>query len=301
MNQPTHPRLIAPISLGTVQLGQNYGVANRAGMPDYDEAMAILDTAWANGVRTIDTAPEYGTAEARVGQWIKARGHRPFIVTKVGAIGGNLHPESAIRSCVIQSMSDLGVSFLDGLMLHRAQDLYAPGVVDSLVQLLADGSIGGFGVSAYQVEDVDAALAVAGLSMVQVPFNLFDRRMETSGVLARCKKAGVTVFARSLFLQGVFFLEPEGLPDHLAEAKNALIQLRTFANDVGRNLQELAVVAVRDISGITSMVVGAERADQITEFMKLAAAPPLTDEDRETAFMIGYGLPETIYHPGLWR
>ncbi len=282
---------ITSISLGTVQLGQSYGVANQDGMPDHDEAMAVLDTAWANGVRAFDTARAYGEAEARIGAWMKSRGHRPFIVTKAS---------SAVRDDMVQSMSDLGVSFLDGLMLHNARDFSVPGVADTLGQLAADGLIGGFGVSAYQVEDVDAALAIPSLAMVQVPFNLFDRRMETSGVLASCKAAGVTVFARSVFLQGLFFLDPDNLPDHLADAAGPLRNLRAFADEIGRSLPELAIVAARDTAGISSLVIGAERTSQASEVFELATAAPLTDNEREATFMIGAGLPETIYNPGLW-
>ncbi len=291
MSKTSPLRFISPVSLGTVQLGQPYGVANQDGMPDHGEAMAILDTAWANGVRTFDTARAYGASEARIGDWMKIRGHRPFIVTKIG---------SAIRDDMIQSMSDLGVDFLDGLMMHNAQDISVPGVVDTLGQLVVDGLIGGFGVSAYQVEDVVAALAIPGLSMVQVPFNLFDRRMETSGILACCMAAGVTVFARSVFLQGLFFLDPDSLPDHLAEAAGPLRNLRAFADEIGRSLPELAIIAARDTSGVSSVVVGAERANQASEIFEFASAAPLTDSEREATFMIGVGLPETIYNPGLW-
>jgi aryl-alcohol dehydrogenase-like predicted oxidoreductase len=288
---PNSIHSITPISVGTVQLGHSYGVANQDGMPDHGEAMAVLDTAWANGARTIDTARAYGEAEARIGQWMKERGHHPFIVTKVG---------SAIRGDMVQSMSALDIRFLDGLMLHNARDLSVPGVVDILSQFVQDGLIGGFGVSAYQVEDVDAALAIPGLSMVQVPFNLFDRRMETSGVLACCMAAGVTVFSRSVFLQGLFFLDPETLPGHLAEAAGPLRSLRAFADEIGRSLPELAIVAARDTPGVSSLVIGAERANQAREVFELATAAPLTDREREATFMIGVGLPEIIYNPGLW-
>ncbi len=288
---PNSIHSITPISLGTVQLGQSYGVANQDGMPDHGEAMVILDTAWANGVRTFDTARAYGEAEARIGAWIKSRGHRPFIVTKTG---------SAIRDDMVQSMSNLGVSFLDGLMMHNAREFSVPGAADTLGQLVQDGLIGGFGVSAYQVEDVDAALAIPGLSLVQIPFNLFDRRMEISGVLACCMAAGVTVFSRSVFLQGLLFLDPETLPGHLAEAAGPLRNLRAFADEIGRSLPELAIVAARDTAGISSLVIGAERANQASEVFELATAAPLTDSEREATFMIGAGLPETIYNPGFW-
>lgn len=288
------------VTLGTVQLGQAYGVANSDGMPDEDMAMGVLDAAWAGGVRTFDTARAYGQSEDRIGSWLAASGHRPHLITKALKLGDRVAPADTVRDSVALSRTALKVDFIDGLMMHSAHDIFCPGVMDALSQLKTDATIGGFGISAYAPEDVDKALEVPGLSMVQVPFNVFDRRMKTSGVLDRCAASGVTVFARSLFLQGLFFLDPETLPKHLSEAAEPLHQLHAFAKDVGRSVAEVALVTVRDTPGVASVVLGAERAEQIRETLALAKAPPLSDNEREAVFRIGDGLSERVYHPGLW-
>jgi len=289
-----------PVTLGTVQLGQAYGVANPGGMPGKDVAMKVLDAAWNGGVRSFDTARIYGQAEDRIGSWLAARGHRPHLITKVTKLGDDAASTNLVRYCVSTSMAALNVDFIDGLMMHSAQDIFRPGVLDSLEKLKTDGVIGGFGISAYAPEDVDKALTVPSLSLVQVPFNLFDRRMETSGVLDRCIATGVTVFARSLFLQGLFFLNPETLPDYLSAAAEPLRQLRAYADDLGRSVAEVALVAVRDTPGVASLVVGAECADQVKDTLAISKAAPLSSAERKAVFHIGDGLPERIYHPGLW-
>lgn len=289
-----------PVTLGTVQLGQAYGVANPGGMPGEDVAMKVLDAAWNGGVRSFDTARAYGQAEDRIGSWLAARGHRPHLVTKVTKLGDDAASTDMVRDSVSASMAALNVDFIDGLMMHSAADIFRPGVLDALGRLKTDGTIGGFGISAYAPEDVDKALEAPGLSLVQVPFNVFDRRMETSGMLGRCAGAGVTVFARSLFLQGLFFLDPETLPDYLSDAAEPLRQLRAYADELGRSVAEVALVAARDTPGVASLVVGAERADQIKDTLAIAKAAPLSDAEREAVFHIGDGLPERIYHPGLW-
>lgn len=291
---------ITPITLGTVQLGLPYGIANRNGMPSDEEALEILEAAWMAGVRTFDTARVYGVAEARIGSWTAATHHRPFIVSKVPKLENDTECADHIRKSITETLANLGVNFLDGLMLHSSTDLFRPGVQDTLIQLLAEQKIGQFGISAYDPGAVDRALEVPGLSILQIPYNLFDRRIETSGVLSRCKAANINVFARSVFLQGLFFIDPDALPQHLAEAAQPLMQLRTFAKDIGRSLTELALVMVRDTPGIASMVIGAERASQIIEIMSLSTAPPLSDDQRKAVFKIGENLPERIYHPTKW-
>lgn len=293
-------RFISPITLGTAQLGQAYGVANRTGMPGDADANAVLDAAWNGGVHTFDTARVYGQAEARIGAWVASSRHRPYVITKAPKLDGDVNIPDTVQHSVSSSMKALNLDFIDGLMMHSAQDIFRPGVLDSLEKLKTDGVIGGFGISAYAPEDVDKALTVPSLSLVQAPFNLFDRRMETSGVLDRCMAAGVTVFARSLFLQGLFFLNPETLPDYLSAAAEPLRQLRAYADDLGRSVAEVALVAVRDTPGVASLVVGAECADQVKDTLAISKAAPLSGAERKAVFHIGDGLPERIYHPGLW-
>ncbi len=59
--------MIDKLGLGAAQFGMNYGVTNRVGRPSLDEVAAILDTAYAAGIRTIDTAPAYDDSEAVLG------------------------------------------------------------------------------------------------------------------------------------------------------------------------------------------------------------------------------------------
>lgn len=292
---------ITKLTLGTVQIGQDYGLANTTGMPDDDAASAVLDAAWAGGIHAFDTARLYGLAERRIGTWMSSRGHRPFIVTKSTKMEADADPDRSVRESVAQSKAALGIDRLDLLMLHRAGDILLPGVAEVLETLKTEGHIGGFGVSAYAPEDVDRALLNPGISAVQVPFNLFDRRFERTGILQQCADRGVTAFTRSLFLQGLFFMPPHTLPDFLSQAAPALRELHALSRDIGRSVAEIALVAVRDTPGVASIVVGAEKDAQIRETLSFASAPPLRPEEREKAFDICADMPEHVYLPNLWR
>lgn len=268
-------------------------------MPDEALAMSILDAAWNGGVRSIDTARGYGDAEARIGRWMAARGTDPFVVTKIPRIddGGGV---AAVRTALRGSRDALRCTFIDGLLLHRATDLARAGVADVLGELVASGEIGGFGVSAYSPEDVEMALGLAGISLIQAPFNLLDQRLETSGMLSRCVDAGVTVFARSVFLQGLFTLEPDRLPDGLAEARVPLRKLQELARDGGYSLVEAALLAVRDTPGINSLVIGAETDAQVEGFLAMSALPEMDADLRAALFEVAVSVPEHVIHPGKW-
>ena len=50
------------LCIGTVQLGMDYGITGQK-QPSVEQACEILDYATQNGIKTIDTANAYGTAE----------------------------------------------------------------------------------------------------------------------------------------------------------------------------------------------------------------------------------------------
>ena len=77
---------LSSMSLGTVQLGMNYGIANNSGKPDEAKSHAILRAALEGGVTSIDTARVYGNSEEVIGNFFKSYdGELPFITTKLTA------------------------------------------------------------------------------------------------------------------------------------------------------------------------------------------------------------------------
>jgi len=66
---------ISKLCLGTVQLGLDYGVANREGKPSLEKSLKILDFACERGIRWFDTAQAYGNAEEVLGEYLAHRGN----------------------------------------------------------------------------------------------------------------------------------------------------------------------------------------------------------------------------------
>ncbi len=54
---------ISKLTLGIVQLGMEYGIANKSGKPDMEKALEILQTAINKGINSFDTANAYGNSE----------------------------------------------------------------------------------------------------------------------------------------------------------------------------------------------------------------------------------------------
>ena len=128
-----------------------------------------------------------------------------------------------VRGQVSGSLERLGVTQIDGLLLHRPQDLlgaHGQAYRQALQRLKLDGVIRAAGISIYRPDELDALWPVFRPDLVQAPFNVFDRRLETSGWLRRLSGEGVRVHTRSAFLQGLLLM-PSGKAARLFQALGA--------------------------------------------------------------------------------
>jgi len=202
------------LALGTVQFGLRYGVANTSGQVSPDEVTAILQQARAAGVDTLDTAIAYGDSEQRLGE-IGVEGWR--VVSKLPAMPGDCTDAADwVEEAVECSLRRLNIDCLYGLLLHRSQQLLEPRGEDlyaALVELKDKGLVEKFGVSIYDPEELDRLWSRFQLDLVQAPFNILDRRIETSGWLIRMRQAGTEVHVRSVFLQGLLLMEANRRPE----------------------------------------------------------------------------------------
>lgn len=302
---------ISKLTLGTAQLGLNYGVANIYGKPDHQKSKEILKAAADHGVNSFDTAPLYGDSEKIIGSFLSSYPHLskpPIVITKLPPITLNGEANSnktynVVREAVIKSIERLRTSRIPIYLLHRASDIDAYGglIVESLLKLKDEGLIGVFGVSVYTPEEVQHALEVEAIQAIQIPINIFDHRLIKAGLLDQLKNKSFIVFARSIFLQGLFFLNIDNLPAGLGLAEKPLRQLRELSFQQEINIAEIALTFVRDLPGITSVVIGAETPNQVLEDIGLLQSLPLSSELREEITDLFSNLPAELINPSLWK
>jgi aryl-alcohol dehydrogenase-like predicted oxidoreductase len=262
--------------LGTAQIGQPYGVANRSGQPSAAEAYEIFELALEAGVAGFDTAAGYGDAELRIGGFLRERGleTRVGVVTKLGV--GDVRDEISLRAALARSRARLGVAPA-GVLLHDPELLARwPGSLGrSFRSVRAEGMVAAIGASVYHPTQFAAALALPGIDIVQAPFSVLDRRLERAGMLALAHRSGVRVMLRSAFLQGLLLLEPSRCPPSLAFAAP---RLRRWRELCARFELAPATVALRFVlqrAAHASIVVGCESSAQLRELLAAAAAPAL--------------------------
>lgn len=252
--------------LGTAQMGQRYGIANRTGQPDAATAHAIVATAWEHDIRVFDTAPDYGDAEARLGDAFAAIGiaQDARVVTKLASDADLDDTDEAVRS-VERSRTRLGVSRLDGLLVRRAALSRWSAVRRVLTSLRDQGIVERVGVSVYTPEEALQALALDGVTFIQVPTSILDRRFLVAGVFDRAQALGKRVVIRSVFLQGLLTIQPEEVPP-IPGAREALEGLRRAVGALGGMTPiALAIMYVRERCPHADVLIGAEEPLQVAE------------------------------------
>lgn len=183
------------------------------GQPSVAEIEKILNLALDHGVDMIDTAIAYGDSERILGKV----GINPFkVVTKLPPC--NVRPievKNWAYRLVQESLARLKVDSLDGILLHRSQDLLSGlgiELVDVLTKLRIDGLVKKIGISVYDPSELEAMIGEFALDIVQAPSNLVDRRFERSGWLSRLKTWNIQVHTRSTFLQGLLLMSRHAIP-----------------------------------------------------------------------------------------
>ena len=297
---------ISALSLGTVQLGLSYGINNADGKPSQETANAILNAAIDGGINTLDTAGAYGDSEVVIGNWLKtiAPEKRPFIVTKAAGLDHssleNLRKDLFGR--VKTSKERLGVEQLDLLMLHHFDDYLCDkeNVRTVMEELKASGQVRFIGASAYSHHDY-AELADTGFDATQIPLNLFDWKQIENGGLKKLEQSGMMVFVRSVYLQGLVFQKPETLAPHMEFARPTLEKFQYLCKKYELTPAALALSYALSLPGVTSLVLGSEKAEQVQQNLALMdQAVELNAEQMAEIRELFLDTPEQVLNPALW-
>jgi diketogulonate reductase-like aldo/keto reductase len=171
------------------------------------------------GVTHIDTAEMYGSgaAETLVGEAITGRREEVFLVSKV--LPHNASRNGTIAACE-RSLKRLRTDRLDCYLLHWRGSHSLEDTVAAFEQLRADGKILSWGVSNFDVDDLDEIREIAGagrLACDQVLYHLRERAIE-HGVIPWCQENGVAVVAYSPFGHAGGFPEPHGAGGRVLKA-----------------------------------------------------------------------------------
>jgi diketogulonate reductase-like aldo/keto reductase len=166
-------------------------------------AVAALQRGIEDGMTHIDTAEMYGDAERVVAEAIQGRRDGLFIVSK--ALPTNASRAGVVSACE-RSLARIGTDRLDCYLLHWRGSHPLEATIAGFEDLVRAGKILSWGVSNFDVDDLDEALAIAGPNRIacnQVLYHLGERAIEHA-VIPWCEKNDVAVVGYSPFGSGSF-------------------------------------------------------------------------------------------------
>ena len=289
---------LSKLSLGTVQFGLDYGISNTKGQPNQEEVNDIIKYVCENGINCFDTAQAYGNSEAVLGKAINNQ-NDIFIISK-------LKSEIFINeatSNVSKSLNHLSINCLYGLLLHDSELLYNWKNEYTLLvnNLIKENKIKYFGVSIYTNEDFELAVDNPSIKFIQIPFNIFDQRAISENWLEKAKQNNKLIFIRSVFLQGLFFMDVNKLPDNLCNAKKYLIKFNEYCYKLNISKSQLALNFVDTVAQDSILLFGCDNIEQAKEniesYNNLELLNTSIIEDIIKDFN---NIDENIYNPTKW-
>ncbi len=246
--------MVSAVGFGSLSFGGIFGPTDKA------TSLRCLDAAWDQGITLFDTANIYGmgVSENVIGEWLRTRGHRPVIATKAAFVSEPSrridNSESHLRHELEGSLKRLGVDHVDLFYIHRREETRpVEEVAETLACLVAEGKIGGYGLSEVAPGTLRRAHAVHPVRAVQNEYSLWTRLPEL-GMIQACAELGVAFVPFSPLARGVMGQVPFDVTK-LAPAEFR----RTIPRLQGRNweLNQLRIADFRDFASARGVTVPA--------------------------------------------
>lgn len=289
---------LSKLSLGTVQFGLDYGIANTSGQPAQEEVHNIIDYINLNGINCFDTAQAYGNSETVLGAALKDK-NDVYVISKLNT---NLFKQDALQN-VSMSLNNLGAKALYALLLHDSELLYNWTNDDSIIvdKLLKSEKIKYFGVSIYTNDDFNLAIENDKIQFIQIPFNLFDQRAINERWFEKAKEKNKLIFIRSVFLQGLLLMDKNDIPGNLKDAVKYVEIVESLAKELNISKNEFALSFVDTMATDSLILFGCETIEQAKE--NINNYNSLKELDEITILKIKdqlAGIDESIYNPTKW-
>ena len=258
-------QLRSPVGLGTAPLSSRRDGPLWWGPQDDALSIATIEAALEAGIDWIDTAPFYGwgLAEQLVGQALSGRSS-VTVLTKCGTQRGpdgrafeDASP-ARVRDGVRASLDRLRMDHVDVVQVHDPDPATSiEETWEALMQLVADGVVGGAGLSNHPVALMERARAVGPVTVVQHQFSLLSRDAERDGVLAWCRAHSVPFLAWSPLASG-FLAESFDLAQlDVTDLRRGLVWAQTGSQErVARIRRELTDIASQLGTTMTAVALG---------------------------------------------
>ncbi len=256
------------LSLGTVQFGLSYGIANQTGKIKSVEAKKILQLAKNSNIDLIDTAIAYGDSEKVIGDI----GIKDFkFVSKLPALPKDcVDINSWVEENVKLSLKRLGIPSLYGLLVHRSESLLGNSgnkLINALKTIKLNGLVKKIGISIYDPSECEQVMNLARIDIVQAPLNIVDRRLVVSGWLSRLHSEEIEIHTRSVFLQGLLLMPRNKIPKIFDRWFRAWDQWSLELEKNNLSAVEACLLYPLSLPEIDRVIIGIDNVNQLNDII----------------------------------
>jgi Predicted oxidoreductases (related to aryl-alcohol dehydrogenases) len=291
------------LCLGTVQFGLKYGINNCLGKPTKEAVFSILDYAIKEGIQYIDTATAYGDAEKLLGEYQISNKNVKVISKLKPNMLDTINPNNidcAIEENIKSSLKLMNLKKLDGFLLHTPEYIYNTKVMEKLQQCKRKGLIKNIGVSIYNEQHALDAVKSGIMDYIQIPYNIFDQRLDDTPFFDLAQKNKVHVFARSAFLQGLLLMEVDKIPSYLTKARTYLVEFHRIVKKYKISKLEAAFLFSYNHPGIDTVVFGVDTFYQLQEDLNICSKKIDFAQCRQELCTSFQNIDKSIIIPSLW-
>ncbi|WP_461247264.1 aldo/keto reductase [Treponema sp. R6D11] len=248
------------LCLGTAQFGLDYGINNTNGKIPKEEVVKILNLAHDNGITMIDTASAYGNSETVLGEGIAHTGKEFQIITKYPA-NMELRPFQWIDN----SLSQLKTEKIYGYLFHNYSIFQEnQNYINDFIKIKEAGKTEKIGFSLYHPFEAEYILKNnLPCDIVQIPYNIFDQRFAC--LFSEFNNRGIDIYVRSVFLQGLFFIDPDKVDSRFDSVRNYLREIHQLAKDYSINIAALCMSFVYVNEYVSYIVIGIDSLENLKE------------------------------------
>ncbi|SFB93957.1 aldo/keto reductase [Butyrivibrio sp. YAB3001] len=290
--------------LGTVQLGMNYGINNAIGKPPFRQAIEILDIAYKNGIRRLDTAPAYEESEELIGYYHQRSGNSFDICTKLSIdfLEKNKSDIYSIKKVIARSCEKLKVPRLYCYYLHRFEQCKNAELIATLEQIKHEGLIDNVGISIYFPKELEyiCSFLAQKVDIVQIPYNIFSLDL-WNDVIKEAHDKGIRIFARSIFLQGLVFKRTDDEFVKKIGAVTYLEFIHKLAEKLNVSISQLCFDVVKSNGYIDDILMGCETIEQLSDNIGLKSGFTSFDNGlMHDIEKVMDGVPDDMINPSEW-
>ena len=256
------------LGLGTAQFGTEYGISNEDGKVPKETVSILLEIAYKNGIRVLDTAYEYGDSETVLGETIQ-EDYLFRVISKLPQLKKSSIKKEDIaflKKMFHNSLQKLKREKISGLLSHYPYDLLVPGgnIIYAYMRSLKDqGYVEKIGVSIYTGEEIDQLFYHYDFDIVQLPLNVLNQQLIKSGHITKLKAKNVEIHVRSAFLQGLLLMPLDKINPYFTPIMPVLEKYKAFLDIYGLSPVEGAFNFFKKQPGPDVILMGITNVQQL--------------------------------------